>query len=346
MKKILFLLGLLVSHITSFAFNTSTNFGFNQQKTEEEYQQYVGKCFTVRPAYGQLETWDKSGFKFNESYIGKTYTISKVTVKNITLNDKPNKEISIIAIENGSKRKIKFKGYEEVSVKVSIWSGVKQWPLISYMPIVFTEPFEEYKQLHMGKIIQHDMVKDQYEIIDLFIGKGVGKDYATAEINVKVKNKRTGEIIECPYSMVKTTPFQKALKGSYKTALLKVEKPEKATNRYGNTKIIQDNGIDKYSYNDSIIDIVIFGTSEQFNFMLKNVSDHSLKIIWNEAAFVGLDGLSSKIMHVGTKFSEREGDQPATTIIKGAKIEDLATPTSNVYYDDGIKIGYSTIGNG
>ena len=38
MKKILFLLGLLVSHITSFAFNTSTNFGFNQQKTEEEYQ--------------------------------------------------------------------------------------------------------------------------------------------------------------------------------------------------------------------------------------------------------------------------------------------------------------------
>lgn len=42
-------------------------------------------------------------------------------------------------------------------------------------------------------------------------------------------------------------------------------------------------------------------------------------------------------MHVGTKFSEREGDQPATTIIKGAKIEDLATPTSNVYYDDGIK---------
>ena len=265
----------------------------------------------MRPAYGQLETWDKSGFKFNESYIGKTYTISKVTVKNITLNDKPNKEISIIAIENGSKRKIKFKGYEEVSVKVSIWSGVKQWPLISYMPIVFTEPFEEYKQLHMGKIIQHDMVKDQYEIIDLFIGKGVGKDYATAEINVKVKNKRTGEIIECPYSMVKTTPFQKALKGSYKTALLKVEKPEKATNRYGNTKIIQDNGIDKYSYNDSIIDIVIFGTSEQFNFMLKNVSDHSLKIIWNEAAFVGLDGLSSKIMHVGTKFSEREGDQPA-----------------------------------
>lgn len=69
-------------------------------------------------------------------------------------------------------------------------------------------------------------------------------------------------------------------------------------------------------------------------------------MVWNEAAFVGLDGSSSKIMHVGTKFSEREGNQPATTIIKGAKIEDLATPTANVYYSDGVKIGYERFGNG
>lgn len=346
MKKILLLFVLLANYITSFAFDTSTNFGFNKQETEEAYQDYIGKCFTVRPAYGQLETWNKSGLTFNESYIGKTYTISKITVKDVTLNNEPNREISVVAVENGSKRKIKFKGYEEVSVKVSIWGGVNRWPLISHMPIVFTAPFEEYKKRHMGETIQHDMVKDQYEIIDVFIGKGIGEDYPTAEFNVKAKNMRTSETVECPYSEIKTRPFQDALKGNYKTSLLKVEKPENASNRYGETKVIQDDGIDKYSYNDSIIDVIIFGTPEQFNFVLKNVSNHSLKIIWNEAAFVGLDGLSSKIMHVGTKFSEREGDQPATTIIKGAKIEDLATPTSNVYYEDGIKVGYTTIGNG
>lgn len=346
MKKVIFLLVLLVNYTTVFAFDTSMKFGFNQQKTAEAYQQYVGKCFSVRPAYGQLETWDKSGFKYKESYIDKVYTISKITVKDVILNDKPNRQISVIAIENGSKKKIKFQGYEKVSIKSSVWSGVKQWPLISYMPIVFTEPFEKYKRLHIGKIIQHDIVKDQYEIIDIFIGEGVGADHATAVTNAKVKNQRTGETMECPYSEVKTTPFQKALKGSYKTALLKVEKPENVLNRYSETKTIRDNNIDKYSYNDSIIDIVIFGASEEFNFMLKNVSNHSLKIIWNEAAFVGLDGSSSKIMHTGTKFSEREGYQPITTIIRGAKLEDLATPTSNVYYDKGVTIGYSTIGNG
>ena len=97
---------------------------------------------------------------------------------------------------------------------------------------------------------------------------------------------------------------------------------------------------------ESIIDITIFGTSEDFRFVLKNISEHSLRIIWNEAVFVGLDGSTSKIMHLGTKYSQREADQPASVVIKGAKIDDLVKPTANVYYDEGYKIGYSTFDNG
>lgn len=345
MKKIFVLFAMLLAVTTVFAFDTNSLFGFEQQKTSEGYQQYVGKSFFVRPAYGKLETWTKSGFTYDKSYEGKTFTITKITVKDVTLNDKPNKEVTVVAVQDGAKTKIKFKAYEEVSVKVSIWSGVKQWPLIGWMPVVFTEPFNQKKQELLGKTIKHDMVKDEYEITDVFMGEDKTTD-ATAVTNVTVKNKRTGATVSCPYSKVNIAPFADALKGSYKTALAKVEKPEDATNRYGETKTIQDAGVDKFSYNDSIIDITIFGTSEEFKFVLKNISEHSLKIIWNEAAFVGLDGSTSKIMHVGTKYSQREADQPATVVIKGAKIDDLATPTVNVYYDEGYKIGYSTYGNG
>lgn len=345
MKKIFILFAMLLAVTTVFAFDTNSLFGFEQQKTSEGYQQYVGKSFFVRPAYGKLETWTKSGFTYDKSYEGKTFTITKITVKDVTLNDKPNKKVTVVAVQDGAKTKIKFKGYEEVSVKVSIWSGVKQWPLIGWMPVVFTEPFNQKKQELLGKTIKHDMVKDEYEITDVFMGEDKTSD-ATAVTNVTVKNKRTGATVSCPYSKVNIAPFADALKGSYKTALAKVEKPEDATNRYGETKTIQDAGVDKFSYNDSIIDITIFGTSEEFKFVLKNISEHSLKIIWNEAAFVGLDGSTSKIMHVGTKYSQREADQPATVVIKGAKIDDLATPTANVYYDEGYKIGYSTYGNG
>lgn len=348
MKKLFSLFAMLLCVLATFAFDTNLVYGIKQQDSAEGYQQYVGKSFYVRPAYGHLETWKKSGFEYDKSYDGKTFTITKVTVKDVELNDKPNKEVTIVAVQDGAKKKIKFKGYEEVSVKVSIWSGIKQWPLIGWMPIVFTEPFKEHKQQLMGKTINHEMVKDEYEIIDVFIGKDGPEKDASAATNVIVKNKRTEKTVTCPYSQVKTAPFADALKGSYKTALARVEKPEDATNRYGETKVIQDAGVDKYSYNDSIIDITIYGTKEEFKFTLQNISNHSLKLIWDEAVFVGIDGATSKVMHVGVKYSEREKSQPASVIIKGAKIEDLATPTVNVYYDEGTYLPYTgkTIGNG
>lgn len=345
MRKILTLILLLCS-LTALAFDTNANFGMKQQRSAEGYQQYVGKSFFFREAYGTLETWNKSGFKYDDTYAGKIFTITKISTKDVVLNGKQNKEILIQAINSEDKSKVKFKGYEEVSIKYSIWSGVKRYPLIGWMPIVFTEPFDDFKNKHIGETITNDVVKDQYEITNCFMGKGVGDDYATSEVNVTVKNKRTGETLSCVYSKVNIAPFAETLKGSYKTALVRVEKPEDSTNRYGETKTITDEGVDKYSYTDSIIDILIYGTKEQFNFVLKNISQHSLKLIWNEAAFVGLDGTSSKVMHVGIKYSQRENDQPASTIIKGAKLDDCAIPTSNVYYDNGVTIGYNTYGNG
>lgn len=344
MKKFLALFAMLLAVTTVFAFDTNYTFGILQQKTPEGYQQYVGKSFFVRPAYGRMETWYKSGFDYNGFYEGKTFTITKVTVKDVKLNNNPNKEVTIFAVQDGAKTKIKFKGYEEISLVLGLWGGIKQWPLIGWMPIVFTEPFDQKKQELLGKTIKHDMVKDEYEITHVFIGED--KDEISATTCVTVKNKRTGATVRCPYSKVNILPFMDALEGKYKTALAKVEKPKDSSNRYGETTTIQDAGIDKYSYNDSIIDITIFGTSEDFRFVLKNISEHSLRIIWNEAVFVGLDGSTSKIMHLGTKYLQREADQPASVVIKGAKIDDLVKPTANVYYDEGYKIGYSTFDNG
>lgn len=116
-----------------------------------------------------------------------------------------------------------------------------------------------------------------------------------------------------------------------------MEKPSNAAVRYGKTTSVTDKNITKYSYIDNFIDILIFTTNSQFNFVLKNVSDNTIKVVWNEAVFVDVDGSTSKVMHSGIKYSQREGDQPASTIIKGAKLEDLAAPTANVYYSDVLK---------
>jgi hypothetical protein len=123
--------------------------------------------------------------------------------------------------------------------------------------------------------------------------------------------------------------------GHYVSILSKVEKPANPDVRYGETTVIKDS-LSKYRYEDNIIDITIYGNSRQFSFVLKNVSDNSIKIIWNDAAFVDYDGKTSKIMHSGIKYSERESNQVATTIIKGARLDDLVIPNCNVKYNEAL----------
>lgn len=342
MKKVFFLLVSLLISLSSLALDVSPlTYSFNEQKNPEDYQQYVGQQFFIRPAYGKLETWEKSGFKPSEETQNMTFTVTKVTVKDVELNKKPNKEIAIEAVQVDGKKKIKFKAYEEVSVKVGFWGDIKQWPLIGYMPVVFTEPFNEFVNSKIGTDISKKEVKDTYKITNVYFGKGE----STGEVCYEVQNNRTGEKKNVNAKNTDAA-FADALKGRYKTALVRVEKPEDTSNRYGDVTTVTDAGVEKYSFTDSIINIVIMGSPEQFNFVLKNVSPNSLKLIWNEAVYVGRDGSTSKVMHAGTKYSERNGDQPASVIIRGAKIDDLACPTENVYYDEGTRIGYSTYVNG
>ena len=147
----------------------------------------------------------------------------------------------------------------------------------------------------------------------------------------------TGHEVKCHDSDAKTACFKKALSGRYIGFLSKVEKPSDPNYRYGTTTTTEDNGLTKYSYVDDMIDILIFTTQTDFNFVLKNISSSTQKVIWNEAVYVDYNGNTSKIMHSGIKYSQKDGDQPATTIIKGSKIEDIACPICNVSYSNVLK---------
>lgn len=169
-----------------------------------------------------------------------------------------------------------------------------------------------------------------------------------------IRNSATGKTTDVKYQKATgrygyssgTTPqayaneqFTDAKSGKYVATLSKVEKPSNSSIRYGETTVIEDaeKGITKFSYVDNVIEMVIIPTRTKFTFELKNISPNSIKIIWDEAAFVDADGSTSKVMHVGTKYSERNSSQPATTVIKNAKIEDVATPTDRVYYSETLK---------
>lgn len=132
--------------------------------------------------------------------------------------------------------------------------------------------------------------------------------------------------------------------GFYSVGLKEVERPENSTERYGESKIVnfQEEGQSKYSYEDDMIKIIWLPLSTQFSFTLQNKTDHSIKIIWDEAVYVDQNGSSGRVMHAGVKYIDRSNPQPPTVVVKNANIDDIVVPTDNIYYVSGEYGGWRT----
>ena len=135
------------------------------------------------------------------------------------------------------------------------------------------------------------------------------------------------------------TPYvsPKHYTGIYKVGLQEVESPKNIKEQYGETKVVnfQDQGVTKYSYEDGLIKIIWLPLSTQFGFSLLNKSDHSIKIIWDEAVYVNENGSSQRVFHSGVNYTDRNNSQPPTTVVKGASVDDLIMPTDKVYFSSG-----------
>lgn len=193
----------------------------------------------------------------------------------------------------------------------------------------------------IGTIISNPKVKDSYKVLSVnnkMPEDGKYKYIYADDPFYTYENITTGKIGHCSAESILTGPFEEDLSGKYISLLAAVEKPSNTEIRYGETMTIpSENGISKFTYKDNVIDIMIFADRSNFNFVLQNISESSIKIVWDEAVFVNFDGSTEKVMHKGIKFSEKNGAQPATTIIKNAKWEDTVTPTHLVYYREATK---------
>lgn len=130
-------------------------------------------------------------------------------------------------------------------------------------------------------------------------------------------------------------PFKPYL-ADYLVALKEVESPANFKVQYGDTKIVrfEDAGVTRFEFEDDFIRTSWLVTSRQIAFTLTNKSDHTIKIVWDEAVYVDIEGLTHRVFHSGVKYSERNNPQPPTSVLKGARIEDLLAPIDKAYLDD------------
>jgi hypothetical protein len=117
--------------------------------------------------------------------------------------------------------------------------------------------------------------------------------------------------------------------------LAAVERPQNAAQRYGpQTLTLSDSlGRSSWHFEDQLVRVVWAVYGGRLGFTLRNKSDHSIRIVWEQAALVGVDGKSSPVMHIGTRYSECRGAKTASVVVRGATLSDVVIGCDNVRYD-------------
>jgi hypothetical protein len=123
----------------------------------------------------------------------------------------------------------------------------------------------------------------------------------------------------------------------YDFALIEVEHPGSAADRYSEPVAVEQDtaGLNRYIYSDSLIAIGWVVDNQNFHFVLENRTDHSIRLIWNEAAFVDSDRTASRVMHEGVRYAARNESQPPSVVPRGGRITDRIVPTDRVVESSG-----------
>lgn len=111
----------------------------------------------------------------------------------------------------------------------------------------------------------------------------------------------------------------------YNTNLIDVEKPVNINKPYGDHIIVPIQEINDMvtQYEDDNISIVWKATKAGFEFLLKNKTNNSIKILWDEAVYVDPTGISRRCVHKGMPLSVGNTPQIPTVIAKNTEVADI-----------------------
>ena len=282
-------------------------YGIQYQESREDYKKYMGREFAYMPESTDL--FKLRLFPYDKYH--KTYFINYLNAfKKLSIGLCPTDNIDKI-----SKIKVDFIDSEQ---------SVRNLPLV-FMDLIETE-LEEAK----GKSFSREGVKNTFTIVDTKFEKLTDKS-THKSIVYYIRDDHSGNTHRISNMDEDYTALPRILyKHRNLASLVSVEKSSGSSKQNGKVKKeIQKDSL-AFAYSDSLLSVVIVAGYSDLYFIIKNNSNNSIKVYWNEASFVGTDGFTSKIMHSGIKYIEREKMQTPTTIIAGASLADCVVPINNV----------------
>jgi hypothetical protein len=103
-----------------------------------------------------------------------------------------------------------------------------------------------------------------------------------------------------------------------------VRRPADVETRWGEYRLEKTDT--SYVYADSLLRVTLVPNRGQFAFVLENRTEHSLQIVWDEMAYVGPTGVSSRVSPGETRVIDMEKAHPPTTVPAMASVFKVAIP--------------------
>ena len=80
--------------------------------------------------------------------------------------------------------------------------------------------------------------------------------------------------------------------------------------------LIADYDLDK-QFEDALLKIIWIPKKYEFHFTLTNKISQSIKVMWDDAAFVDSNKTSHRVIHSGIDYDDRNKPQAATVVARG-----------------------------
>ncbi|MEO1074934.1 MAG: hypothetical protein AAFX41_03085 [Bacteroidota bacterium] len=91
-----------------------------------------------------------------------------------------------------------------------------------------------------------------------------------------------------------------------------------------------DEGRDEYVFEDDLLRATWVPLTTAILYSIENRDNQSIKVLWNEAAFVDTKGLATRIMLEGQRFADRLATLPPSVVPRGGQITGTLVPSNRV----------------
>ena len=118
-----------------------------------------------------------------------------------------------------------------------------------------------------------------------------------------------------------------------------VQRPADVAERWGAYEI-RPADEDGYVYEDEMLSVVVVPVGGIFVMEVENRTDHSIRLIWDDASYVGPDGYASGVVSSETTWMDIGGSQPSQVVPARARVSIEAMPIRNLDRSERQVIGF------